>query len=166
MQLPDEAVTYQYQSLLAPLPTEWQPAVELRARHFLQPNALRDLTPRLNQIRGQVAAERELKDPPPDLLPLDSGFINLPQDTLDQHRRKGEASVLGRILRLAQRLRDETDRVVVLGIGGSYLGSRALFEALRSAHHNELPPNKRINIPRIYFDGNNVDNDSTQELLD
>ncbi|HMF14850.1 MAG TPA: glucose-6-phosphate isomerase, partial [Gemmataceae bacterium] len=165
-QLPDEAVSYQYQSLLAPLAPEWQPAVELRGRHFLPPSLLRDLTPRLMQIRGQVAAERELRDPAPELQPLDAGFINLPQDTLDQHRRKGEASVLGRVLRLAQGLRDQTDRVVILGIGGSYLGARALFEALRSAYHNELPPNKRINIPRIYFDGNNVDNDATQELLD
>jgi glucose-6-phosphate isomerase len=166
MQLPDEAVSYQYQSLLAPLATEWQPAAEMRARQLLQPGALRDLTPRLIQIRGQVAAERELRDPPPELQPLDAGFINLPQDTLDQHRRKGEASVLGRVLRLAQRLREQTDRVVVLGIGGSYLGARVLFEALRSAYHNELPPNKRLGIPRIYFEGNNLDNDATQELLD
>jgi glucose-6-phosphate isomerase len=166
MQLPDEAVSYQYQNLLAPLATEWHPAVELRSREFLPPQLLRDLTPRLMQIRGQIAAERELKDPPPELQPLEGGFINLPQDTLDNHRRKGEASVLGRVLRLAQRLRDMTDHVVVLGIGGSYLGARALFEALRSAYHNELPPEKRIGIPRIHFDGNNADNDSTQELVD
>jgi glucose-6-phosphate isomerase len=166
MQLPDEAVSYQYQNLSAPPATEWQPAVELRSREFLPPQLLRDLTPRLLQIRGQIAAERDLKDPPPELLPLDSGFISLPQDTLDSHRRKGEASVLGRVLRLSQRLRDMTDRVVILGIGGSYLGARALFEALRPAYHNELPPDKRIGIPRIYFDGNNADNDATQELID
>src|SRR5215467_9736008 len=94
MQLPDEAVSYQYQSLLTPPAAEWQPAVELRARQFLAPSLLRDLAPRLVQIRGQVAAERELRDPAPELQPLDAGFINLPQDTLDQHRRKGEASVL------------------------------------------------------------------------
>src|SRR5262249_46804238 len=106
MQLPDEAVTYQYQNLLAPPATEWNPAGELRAREFLQPPLLRDCTPRLMQIRGQVAAERELKDLPPELQPLDAGFINLPQDTLDTHRRKGEASILGRVIRLSQRLRD------------------------------------------------------------
>src|SRR5262249_8881358 len=132
MQLPDESVSYQYQSLIAPVTTEWLPPVELRARHFLPADMLRDLAPRLLQIRGQVAAERELQNPGPELLPLDAGFIDLPQETLDQHRRKGEASTLGRVLRLGQRLRDETDRVVILGIGGSYLGARALFEALRS----------------------------------
>jgi glucose-6-phosphate isomerase len=166
MQLPDEAVSYQYQSLLVPLAAEWQPAVELQARHFLAPHLLKDMTPRLLQIRGQIAGERELQNPPPELAPLDPGFIDLPQQLLDQHRRKGEVSVLGRVLRLAQRLRDETDRVVLLGIGGSYLGARALFEALRSAYHNELPPEKRLGVPRIYFEGNNVDNDAMQELFD
>src|SRR5262245_35631065 len=166
MELPDEAVTYQYDSLLAPASSEWSPVVELQARHFLPPAALRDLTPRLTQIRGQVAAERDLQNPPPELLPLDAGFIDLPQNTLDQHRRKGEASVLGRTLRLAQRLRDQTDRVVILGIGGSYLGARALFEGLRTAYHNELPPEKRLGHPRIYFEGNNIDNDAMQELFD
>src|SRR5438552_2315044 len=59
-----------------------------------------------------------------------------------------------------------TDRVVFLGIGGSYLGARALFDALRSTYHNELPAETRLGVPRIYFEGNNVDNDSLQDLLD
>src|SRR5205085_2015269 len=44
--------------------------------------------------------------------------------------------------------------------------ARALFEALRSAYHNELPPETRLGVPRIYFEGNNADNDSLQDLLD
>src|SRR5947209_7059863 len=98
MQLPDEAVTYQYQSLLVPALEEWTPAAELRAQHFLPPALLRDLTQRLTQVRSQVAAERELRQVPPELMPLDAGFIDLPQKYLDDHRRKGEASVLGRAL--------------------------------------------------------------------
>jgi glucose-6-phosphate isomerase len=166
MQLPDEAITYQYQSLLVPLEEAWTPAAELRAQHFLPPALLRDLVPRLLQVRSQVAAERELKQVPPEMVPLDAGFISLPQEYLDDFRRKGEGSVLGRVLAQATRLRNEADRVVVLGIGGSYLGARALFEALRSAHHNELPAETRLGVPRIYFEGNNVDNDALQELLD
>src|SRR5262249_395927 len=141
-------------------------AAELRARHYLPPALLKDLTPRLLQVRSQVAAERELKQVPPELLPLDAGFINLPQDTLDQHRRQGDASTRAPILRRGNNPRHEPDRVVVLGIGGSYLGGRALFEALRSAYHNELPPESRLGVPRLYFEGNNVDNDALQELLD
>src|SRR5262249_45081719 len=118
------------------------------------------------QIRGQIAAERELQRPVPEMLPLDAGFIDLPQQTLDQHRRKGEASTLGRVLSLSQRLRDQADRVVILGIGGSYLGARALFQALRSSYHNDLPSEKRLGSPRIYFEGDNLDNDAMQDLFD
>lgn len=166
MQLPDEAIAYQYQGLLAPSIDEWTPAAELRARHFLSAARLRDLLPRLIQVRSQVAAERELRQVPPELQPLDAGFIDLPQKTLDQHRRQTDASVLDRVLALAKGLQEEVDRVVILGIGGSYLGARALFEALKSGYHNELPAKDRAGAPRIYFEGNNVDNDAMHELLE
>jgi glucose-6-phosphate isomerase len=166
MQLPDEAISYDYQSLLVPPLEEWTPAAELRTQNLLQPARLKELEPRLLQVRSKIATDRELKAPPPEIAPLDAGFIDLPQKTLDQYRRQGETSVLGRVLGLSGRLRDEVGRVVVLGVGGSYLGGRALFEALRSAHHNELPAKDRQQNPRIYFEGNNVDNDALQELLD
>src|SRR5712691_3874933 len=117
MQLPDEAVTYEFQSLLVPPAEEWSPAAELRARHFLLPSRLRDLGPRLLQIRGQTATERDLQQVPPDLQPLDAGFIDLPQKTLDDFRRKGDASTLGQVVQHANRLKSLTDRVVVLGAG-------------------------------------------------
>ncbi len=166
MQLPDESISYQYQTLLVPPIEEWTPAAEMRAQHYLHPDELRDLMPKLLQVRSQVAAERELKQVPPEMQPLDSGFIDLPQNLLDQFRRQGDASTLGRVLNEASRLRDLVDRVVVLGIGGSYMGARCLFEALRPAYHNELPPDARLGIPRIYFAGNNVDNDALEELLE
>jgi glucose-6-phosphate isomerase len=166
MQLPDEAVSYQYQSLLLPSNGEWTPAAELRARHFLSPNRLRDLVPRLNQVRSQMAIERELKQVPPELQPLDAGFIDLPQQTLDEHRRRAEEGLLGRIIRQANRLRDEVDRVVVLGVGGSSLGARALFSALRGSYHNELSSEARLGSPCIYFEGNALDTDALQELLE
>src|SRR5438270_13142196 len=166
MQLPDEAVSYQYQSLLLPLAEEWTPAAELRARHFLPPARLKELLPQVMQVRSQVAAERELQQVPAELLPLHAGFIDLPQKTLDEQRRKGDSSVLGGVLRTAKRLRSQVDHIVVLGIGGSHLGPQALFKSLRSAYHNELPAEIRLGTPRIYFEGNNFDNDSLQELLD
>ena len=114
MQLPDEAITYQYQGVLQPATEEWTAAAELRRRHFLAPARLRELAPRLTQVRGQVAAERELKQVPPELQPLDAGFIDLPQNTLDQHRKQVDASPLGRVLALADRLREDADRIVIL----------------------------------------------------
>ena len=166
MELPDEAIVYDYQALLAPPEEEWTAAAELRARHFIAPTRLKDLAPRLMQCRSQVAAEREARNAAPEQLPLDAGFIDLPQATLDQYRRKGDASDLGRVLNLATRLRDEVDRIVFLGIGGSYLGARALFEALKPVYHNELPAESRLGVPCIYFEGNNCDNDALQDLLD
>src|SRR5262249_43754413 len=98
MQLPDEAVAFQYQGLLQPAQEDWTPAAELRARHFLPPARLKALAPRLLQVRSQVAAERDLAQVPPELQPLESGFIDLPQKYLDDHRRKGDASMLGRVI--------------------------------------------------------------------
>jgi glucose-6-phosphate isomerase len=166
MQLPDEVLSYQYFGALVPQAEEWTPAVELRCRHFLTPVRLRDLQPRLLQVRSQVATERDLKQVPPELLPLDAGFIDLPQKLLDDHRRKGDTSTVGHILKIAGTLRTEVDRFVVLGSGGSYLGARALFEALRSTYHNELPAKDRSGTPRLCFEGNSVDNDALQELLE
>jgi glucose-6-phosphate isomerase len=165
MQLPDESISYNYQALLVLAAEEWTPAAELRSRHFLDPGRLRALSSQLLQVRSQVAAERELRQVPAEMRPLDAGFIDLPQQTLDNHRRKGEASDLGRVLAQAARLRSLADRVVVVAIGGSHLGARALFEALRPAYHNELPAEARMGVPRVYFEGNCVDNDAFQELL-
>ncbi|MCS7047339.1 MAG: glucose-6-phosphate isomerase [Gemmataceae bacterium] len=166
MQLPDEAITYDYHGLLIPTREEWTPAAELRQQHFLSPAKIKDLLPRLNQVRSQVAAERELRLVPPELEPVHAGFIDLPQKLLDQERKAGPRSLLGRIQATAQQFREQVDRVVILGIGGSYLGARALFDALKHTYHNELPPKDRSGVPRIYFEGNNVDNDALHDLFE
>src|SRR5262249_30876397 len=122
MQLPDEAIEYHYQRLLTPPPEPWTPLAELQSQNFLSPDRLEPMRTLLNAVGGQVAAERELHNPPPKLQPLQAGFIDLPQKLLDQFRRKGDASELGKVNRLSSRLRENCDRVVVLGIGGSYIG--------------------------------------------
>jgi glucose-6-phosphate isomerase len=166
MELPDEAVTYHCQGLLVPSAEDWTAAAELRTQHFVGPARLKELLPRLNQVRGQVAADREMRAVPPELQPLEAGFINLPQDLLDQFRRKGDASELGKVLTLATRLKDETDHLVMLGTGGSCLAARALFQALKGTYHNALPTAARLGVPRLYFTGDTFDNDALQELLE
>lgn len=166
MQLPDESIAYHYQSLLAPAGEEWGPAAEFRARHFLSPGRLKEVAPRLMQIRSQVAAERDLQQAPAEQQPLEPGFIDLPQKLLDQQRRKGDASDLGQVLAVAGYLREQVGRVVVLGAGGSSLGAKALFESLRSSYHNELPVDTRLGVPCLYFAGDQFDSDALQELLD
>jgi glucose-6-phosphate isomerase len=166
MQLPDEAIEFNYAGVLLPHIDAFTPLAELQARNYLRPERLEAIKQQLMQVRQQVASERTMTNPPQKLLPLDSGFIDLPGKLLETYRRKGDKSELGRILTAANRLKEEVDRVVVLGIGGSYLGARALFDALTSSYHNEQPDRLRMGRPRMYFEGNNADNDAMQDLLD
>jgi glucose-6-phosphate isomerase len=166
MQLPDENIEYNFQRLLVPQQEAWTPLAELQAQHFLPAERLDAIKKPAMDIRGQVAAERELVNPPPKLRPLQGGFIDLPQKLLDQFKRKQDASELGKVMRIANRMREDVDRVIVLGIGGSYLGAKALFDSLCHTYHNEMPAKLRMGKPRVYFEGNNVDNDSLQELFE
>lgn len=97
--------------------------------------------------------------------PLDSGFINWPERLLNELSEKGKDSLVGRMESCAARLKDETNAVVSLGIGGSYMGLRAIEEALLDPHHNELGRSARGDVPRLYYGGFNMDNDSTGSLL-
>jgi glucose-6-phosphate isomerase len=166
MQLPDEAIEYDFRRLLIAATDAWTPLAVLQNEHFLPPERIDAMRTLLTAVRGQVASERELLNPPAKLQPLQPGFIDLPQKMLDAFRRKGDTSELGKVIRLANRMRENCDRVVVLGIGGSYLGPRALFESLCHSYHNEMPAKLRVGRPRIYFEGNNLDNDALQDLLE
>jgi glucose-6-phosphate isomerase len=103
---------------------------------------------------------------PADKAPLDTAFVDLPKRLLAEYEMHRGASELGQILATAARLRDSVDRVVVLGIGGSYMGARALMDACCHPFHNELERGRRGGVPRMYFEGNNVDNDAMRGLLD
>lgn len=135
------------------------------------------LEPRLSEVREQLTAARQevLNDVElfnsggsvPDVKqPLDAGFIEFPQLLLDDLEKNGDSSLVGQIESAAATYREELDRVVFLGIGGSYMGARALFEALCHPYHNELPRDSRKGTPRVYFEGNNVDNDVMSGLLE
>jgi glucose-6-phosphate isomerase len=103
---------------------------------------------------------------PPENDPLDAGFHELPNRLLSELASQGQSSEVARIETAAERLAKCLDAVLVLGIGGSYMGARALLEACCHPYYNEVPPTLRGSRPRIYFEGNNVDNDSLQGLID
>ena len=67
---------------------------------------------------------------------------------------------LTRIKAAAERIRKQAEVFVVIGIGGSYLGARAVIEAVKGTYHNEL-----CDGPRIYFAGNSVSADALNEVL-
>src|SRR5207248_5400639 len=130
------AISFNYQNLLLqPRPEEeWKPILELQSQHFLSAQRLKSIIPQMIQVKGQVATERDITDPPPHLRPLDSGFIDLPDKLLNDLRRTKERGEVARIQAVAARLREQCDRVVILGMGGSYLGSRALSDSLRGLY--------------------------------
>ena len=161
MQLPDEAITYQYQSLLVPASEEWTPLAELRAKHFLSPARLKDLTPRLMQCRSQVAAERELQRCRRRCSRSRPASSICRRRLLDQHRRKGDASDLGRdhqpgrpAARTGRSRRHPRHRRLRPGCHGPLRGPDSV------ATTTSCPPKTRLGVPRIYFEGDNVDNDA------
>ncbi|MGC1275360.1 MAG: glucose-6-phosphate isomerase [Planctomycetaceae bacterium] len=147
------------------MPLRYDPSAALALFPEAAPS---NLTDRLNAARDEVLADVELWKSggtvPAGKQPLDAGFIPLPEDLLAEHQRDPQGCLVGRISEAAAYLRHHVDRLVVLGIGGSYMGARALFEALCDPYHNELPRDRRSG-PRIYFEGNNVDSDALGSLL-
>lgn len=105
------------------------------------------------------------RTPPPEKQPLDAGFLELPERLLDQYHANRAGSELGQILETAKRIQDSVDRVVVLGIGGSYMGIKALMDSCCQPYFNQYSRGQRGGRPRMYFEGNNVDNDWSQGLL-
>ncbi|MFC1726302.1 glucose-6-phosphate isomerase [candidate division KSB1 bacterium] len=61
----------------------------------------------------------------------------------------------------SQYIRETFESFVVLGIGGSYLGARAVINALSNSFDRELPSTK----PKIYYSGFNLDSAYTRDLL-
>jgi glucose-6-phosphate isomerase len=135
----------------------------------IRPEDLAVLRPRLEAAREEVLADARLLSSgervPADKEPLDARFFELPERLLSESRRDGGSSELARLRASADRLAQAVDAVVVLGIGGSYMGARAMMEACCHAYFNEVEPTMRRGRPRLYFEGNNVDNDALLDLV-
>ncbi|MCA9081760.1 MAG: glucose-6-phosphate isomerase, partial [Planctomycetaceae bacterium] len=132
-------------------------------RTLVEDAALQALEPSLLAAREEMFADIALRTSasiPADKQPLDSAFIDLPQRLLD-----GEEGLLDRMEDAAHKFSSQVDRMVMLGIGGSYMGLRALFEALCDRYHNELPRHLRRDAPRLSVEGDNLDSDAQQSLL-
>ncbi len=67
-----------------------------------------------------------------------------------------------RIRAAAQRIREDSDVFVVIGIGGSYLGPRAAIELLQGCNHNI---GKGKGTPQIFFAGNGLSTRAWNELV-
>lgn len=85
------------------------------------------------------------------------GWVDLPE-----HYDKEE---FARIKKSAEKIKSDSDVLLVVGIGGSYLGARAAIEALNHAFYNTLPKAKRGN-PQVIFIGNNISSSYMRDVMD
>ena len=85
------------------------------------------------------------------------GWINLPSK---YNKREFE-----RIKKCAKKIRDNSEIFLVIGIGGSYLGSRAVIESLSHSFYNLLPKEQR-NSPQILYVGNNISETYLNDLIE
>lgn len=84
------------------------------------------------------------------------GWVDLP---VDYDKEEFE-----RIQKAADRIRSNSDVLVVIGIGGSYLGARAAIEMLTHSFYNLLDPSVR-KAPQVFFVGHHISSQYTQELF-
>ncbi len=82
------------------------------------------------------------------------GWLSLPTDY--------DKDEFARIKKAAEYIKKNADILVVIGIGGSYLGARAVIEALKSPNYNALAKDT----PQIYFIGNTISPSMLNELLE
>ena len=83
-----------------------------------------------------------------------TGWVHLPRDY--------DKAEFARIQAAAAKIRRSSKALVVIGIGGSYLGARGVIECLCSPNYNL----KKKSTPNIYFAGNGLSADAMQEILD
>jgi glucose-6-phosphate isomerase len=81
------------------------------------------------------------------------GWLDLPE--------KYDKKEFARIKAAAKKIRENSKAVVVVGIGGSYLGARAAIEFIKSPLYNDLEENS----PKIYFLGNSISSDYLSEVI-
>ena len=85
------------------------------------------------------------------------GWIDLPVNY--------DKEEFARIQKAAKKIQSDTQVLIVIGIGGSYLGARAAIEALRNSFYNMIDPSAR-KTPEIYFVGNSISSTYIGDLMD
>ena len=114
-------------------------SVVLNTKHlssFINEEEYKAIYPQVEAAHNQL----EAKDGPGnDFL----GWMYLPRDY--------DKEEFARIKEAAKKIREDSEVLVVAGIGGSYLGARAVIEAVKGLYHNELEDG-----PKIYFCGNSI----------
>jgi glucose-6-phosphate isomerase len=111
----------------------------------------------IGMLAGQVQLAHEMlhkkTGPGNDFL----GWVELP---LKYDKKEFQA-----IIKAAEQIKDNSEVLVVIGIGGSYLGARAAIDLLNHSFYNQLSAAKR-KYPQIFFLGQTISPTYTAELLE
>ena len=116
------------------------------AKDFIRENDIKGMLGQLEAAHNAVNLKNGLGN---DFL----GWVNLPFDYDKQE--------FDRIKAAAKKIQSDTDVLLVIGIGGSYLGARAAIEFLKGPYYN----NVRDGVPEIYFSGNSISGSTLSDLL-
>ncbi len=107
----------------------------------------------LEAMRAQLTAAHETLKNRSGLGNDFLGWVDLPVDY--------DKEEFARIKKAAEKIKSKADVLIVIGIGGSYLGARAAIELLRSPYYNSL----KKDTPDIYFVGNTISPTYLNEIL-
>ena len=116
------------------------------AADFIRENDLGGLKPQVASAHDTVNNKSGLGN---DFL----GWVTLPEDY--------DKEEFSRIKKAAEKIKNDTDVLIVIGIGGSYLGARAAIEFLKGPYYNSL----RKDVPEIYFTGNSISGSDLADVL-
>ena len=116
------------------------------ASDFLRENDLKGLESQVRDAHNMINEKSGLGN---DFL----GWVTLPYDY--------DKEEFSRIKKAAEKIRKDTDILIVIGIGGSYLGARAAIEFLKGPYYNSL----RGDAPEIYFAGNSISGSYLSDML-
>jgi len=121
-----------------------------RAERFLTRDEVKAMSPFVSTAHKML---REKTCPGADFL----GWVDLPRDY--------DKEEFAKIKKAAEKIKSESDILIVIGIGGSYLGAKAAIDMLGSVFKNDLSRDDR-KAPQIYFAGNSISSSYLLDLLD
>ncbi|WP_439443631.1 glucose-6-phosphate isomerase [Listeria aquatica] len=85
------------------------------------------------------------------------GWVNLPSDY--------DKEEFDRILKASKKIQSDSEVLIVIGIGGSYLGARAAIETLNHSFYNVLDKKDR-KTPQVFFAGNSISSSYLHDLIE
>ena len=120
------------------------------AKNFFNENELRQIKPYV-ELANEVLTSKSGAGS--DFL----GWVDLPENY--------DKDEFTRIKKAAEKIKNDSEVLIVIGIGGSYLGAKAAIEFLSHSFYNNLPKDKR-KTPEIYFAGTNMSGVYLQHLIE